>query len=46
MKIIDTVVLIASLSPKHPLYMNALKHLQSVILLEDVYVPSVVLLEF
>lgn len=45
MKILDTVVLISSLDPDHPLYRDALKHLESVILLDDVFVPSVVVLE-
>jgi len=45
MKIIDTVVLIASFDPQHPLYGTAVKHLQSVVLSDDVYVPSTILLE-
>ena len=45
MKIVDTVVLISSLDPEHPLYTSALKHLQSLILSEEVYIPSAVLLE-
>ena len=45
MKIIDTVVLIASFDPQHPLYGTAVKHFQSVILSDDVHVPAVVLLE-
>jgi predicted nucleic acid-binding protein len=45
MKIIDTVVLISSLDPEHPLYRDAIKHLQSVIFSEEIYVPSVVLIE-
>lgn len=45
MKIIDTVVLISSLDPEHPLYKDAIKHLQSVIFSEEIYVPSAILLE-
>jgi len=46
MRIIDTMVIIASLNPSHKLYKKAYKHLQSVLLEDDVWVPSFVLLEF
>lgn len=45
MKIIDTVVLISSLDPEDPLHEKGFKHLRSLILSEEVYVPSVVLVE-
>jgi len=44
MRLLDTIVLIASLDPKHPLYGRAIKHLQSV-RSPDVFVPCVVMHE-
>jgi len=45
MRLLDTIVLIASMDPKHPLYNKAVKHLQSVRSSSDVFVPCVVMHE-
>lgn len=45
MKIIDTEVLVASLDPEHRLYNKAIKHLQSITISKEVFVPSITLLE-
>ncbi|MHA1334025.1 MAG: type II toxin-antitoxin system VapC family toxin [Candidatus Odinarchaeia archaeon] len=45
-RIIDTVVLVASTDPSHSLYKKALEHLVSVRDSNETYVPSVVLLEY
>jgi len=46
LKILDTVVFISSSNPNHRLYAKAIQYLRSIKTQQDVYVPSVVLLEF
>jgi len=46
LKIIDTVVLISSNDPTHPLYPRARQHLLSLISSEDVFIPTIVLTEY
>ena len=46
MRILDTVVLVASSDPSNKLHVKATRHLKSLKTRNDVYVPSVVLFEY
>jgi len=46
LKIVDTVVLISSNDPTHPLHSKAKQHLLSISLSGDIFVPTIVLAEY
>jgi len=46
LQIIDTVVLVSSNDPTHPLHSRARQHLISLAVLQDIYVPTLVLIEY